>query len=73
MEHEDDTPEHKAANQAQGEELLKVLLQECGEFRLIGEDLGAVPDYVRPCLQSLKIAGFKVPQWLCWRSFPAAQ
>lgn len=63
VEHEDDTPEHKAANQAQGEEVLKVLLEECGEYRLIGEDLGAVPDYVRPSLQSLKIAGFKVPQW----------
>lgn len=61
--HEDDTPEHKAANCAQGEELLKVLIQECGENRLLGEDLGVVPDYVRPCLQELGIAGFKIPQW----------
>lgn len=61
--HDDDTPEHKAANCAQGEELLKALIEECGANRLIGEDLGVVPDYVRPCLQRLGIAGFKVPQW----------
>lgn len=59
----DDTPEHKAANLAQGEELLKALIAECGTNRLVGEDLGVVPDYVRPCLQRLGIAGFKVPQW----------
>ena len=28
-----------------------------------GEDLGTVPPYVRPSLQSLGIAGFKIPQW----------
>jgi 4-alpha-glucanotransferase len=61
--HEDDTPEHKAANCAQGEEVLKVLLEECGPFRLIGEDLGVVPDYVRPSLARLGIAGFKIPYW----------
>ena len=61
--HEDDTPEHKAANRAQGAEVLRLLVEESGEWRLIGEDLGAVPDYVRPCLAELGIAGFKVPQW----------
>lgn len=61
--HEDDTPEHKEANRAQGEAILKVLIEECGENRLVGEDLGVVPDYVRPCLQELGIAGFKIPQW----------
>ena len=61
--HEDDTPQHKAANRAQGEEVLRLLVGESGEWRLIGEDLGAVPDYVRPCLAELGIAGFKVPQW----------
>ncbi len=34
-----------------------------GEYRLIGEDLGVVPPYVRPSLTSLGIAGFKIPQW----------
>lgn len=61
--HEDDTPAHKAANRAQGEEILRMLLEECGAFRLIGEDLGVVPDYVRPSLAQLGIAGFKIPYW----------
>jgi 4-alpha-glucanotransferase len=30
---------------------------------VIGEDLGTVPDYVRPSLRSLGLAGFKIPQW----------
>jgi 4-alpha-glucanotransferase len=30
---------------------------------VIGEDLGTVPEYVRPSLRSLGIAGFKIPQW----------
>ncbi|MDR3403266.1 MAG: 4-alpha-glucanotransferase [Chthoniobacter sp.] len=61
--YEDDTATHKAANCAQGREVLEVLLEECGKFRLIGEDLGVVPDYVRPCLTELGIAGFKIPYW----------
>jgi 4-alpha-glucanotransferase len=28
-----------------------------------GEDLGVVPDYVRPEFAILGIAGFKIPQW----------
>ena len=30
---------------------------------MVGEDLGTVPDYVRPHQRSLGIAGFKIPQW----------
>lgn len=59
----DDTPADRAANRADGEAVLRVLLEESGPFRLIGEDLGVVPDYVRPSLTSLGIAGFKIPQW----------
>lgn len=61
--HEDDTPEHRASNRALGEELLKVLIEVCGPHTLIGEDLGTVPEYVRPSLLELGIAGFRVPQW----------
>src|SRR5260370_37681062 len=38
-------------------------MEESGDARVIGEDLGTVPDYVRPRLRSLGVAGFKIPQW----------
>jgi 4-alpha-glucanotransferase len=59
----DDTAENCEANKREGEEYLRVVLQEAGAARLTGEDLGVVPDYVRPSLRSLGIAGFKIPQW----------
>ncbi len=59
----DDTPEDRAANCRDGEALLRVVLEAAGDTRLIGEDLGTVPDYVRPSLTALGIAGFKIPIW----------
>jgi 4-alpha-glucanotransferase len=59
----DDTPENREANKREGEEYLRAVLDEAGAARVVGEDLGVVPDYVRPNLQSLGIAGFKIPQW----------
>jgi len=59
----DETPENCEANKRDGEEYLRVILEEAGATRVIGEDLGLVPHYVRPNLQSLGIAGFKIPQW----------
>ncbi len=61
--HDDDTPEHRALNRAQGEEFLRVLQAEVGPGALVGEDLGTVPEYIRPSLLSLEIPGFKVPHW----------
>ena len=60
---DDETPENREANKREGEEYLRVILEEAGATRVIGEDLGMVPDYVRPSLRSLGIAGFKIPQW----------
>ena len=60
---DDSTWENKNANQSAGEEYLRALLEVVGQNRLIGEDLGMVPEYVRPSLTSLGIAGFKIPQW----------
>ena len=57
----DDTPEHKAANQTQGEEILRVVLEGSGETTVIAEDLGCVPEYVPPTLQKLDIPGFRIP------------
>ena len=59
----DDTPENREANKREGEEYLRVILEEAGAGRVVGEDLGVVPDYVRPSLRALGIAGFKIPQW----------
>jgi 4-alpha-glucanotransferase len=60
---DDDTPDNREANKREGEEYLRVVLEEAGAARVAGEDLGVVPDYVRPNLQYLGIAGFKIPQW----------
>ena len=60
---DDETPQNREANKREGEEYLRVVLEEAGGMRVVGEDLGVVPDYVRPNLRSLGIAGFKIPQW----------
>ena len=60
---DDGSWENCAANQRDGEEYLRVILEESGAARVVGEDLGTVPDYMRPSLRSLGIAGFKIPQW----------
>jgi 4-alpha-glucanotransferase len=57
----DDTPEHKAANQAQGEELLRMIQEAAGDTTVVAEDLGVVPEYVPPTLASLGIPGFRIP------------
>jgi len=59
----DNTWENCEGNRREGEEYLRVVLQESGATRVVGEDLGTVPDYVRPSLRSLGVAGFKIPQW----------
>jgi 4-alpha-glucanotransferase len=60
---DDETAENCEANRREGEEYLRMVLAESGATRVVGEDLGTVPRYVRPSLQSLGIAGFKIPQW----------
>lgn len=60
---DDATSENCEMNRREGEDYLRVVLEESQESRVVGEDLGTVPDYVRPSLRSLGIAGFKIPQW----------
>jgi 4-alpha-glucanotransferase len=60
----DDTPEHRNANQKQGEELLRMALAASGDTAVIAEDLGIVPDYVAPTLEKLRIPGFRIPFFL---------
>ena len=57
----DDTPAHQAANQAQGEEILRVVQAASGETTVVAEDLGVVPDYVPGTLLKLGLPGFRIP------------
>ena len=59
----DDTPEHKAANRDDGDRRLRAVIEAAHGGEVVGEDLGCVPDYVRPHLESLGIAGFRIPHW----------
>ncbi|MBQ9835227.1 MAG: 4-alpha-glucanotransferase [Akkermansia sp.] len=56
-------PADRRANLMQGDRLLSLLLKAAPGLRVVGEDLGCVPDYVRPDLSRLRIAGFKIPHW----------
>jgi 4-alpha-glucanotransferase len=60
---DDSTWKNCEANRREGEEYLRVVLEESGDTRVVGEDLGTVPHYVRPSLRSLGVATFKIPQW----------
>jgi 4-alpha-glucanotransferase len=57
----DAIPNEARQNEEQGTEILKVVLDAAGDTVVIAEDLGMVPDYVRPSLQKLGISGFKIP------------
>jgi len=60
---DDSNWENGEANRHEGEEYLRAVVEESRDTRVAGEDLGTVPDYVRPSLRSLGVAGFKIPQW----------
>jgi len=61
--HADDSDEHKAVNLAQGDRCLRMVLESAGDAEVIAEDLGMVPDYVRPHLLQLGVPGFKIVHW----------
>jgi 4-alpha-glucanotransferase len=48
---------------AQGHDLLRAVLQAAGSAKVIAEDLGTVPDWVRASLTRLGIPGYKVFRW----------
>ncbi len=50
-------------NLIQGDTLLREIMKKSQGLLVVGEDLGCVPDYVRPNLSQLRIAGFKIPHW----------
>ena len=61
----DDTVENKAANREDGDARLCAIFEAADGAEVIAEDLGWVPEYVRPHLSDLGIAGFRIPHWDC--------
>lgn len=59
----DDSMTNKAMNLMDGDVYLKAVLEAAQGYEVVGEDLGCVPDYVRPHLMELGIAGFKICHW----------
>ncbi len=57
-----DEPEENAdLNEDDGEALLLMIMEASGKNGVVAEDLGMVPDYVRPLLHELGIPGFAIP------------
>lgn len=61
MPRSDETEEEAKLNADEGEEILRVIMDAARESGIVAEDLGVVPDYVRPLLKKLGIAGFYIP------------
>jgi 4-alpha-glucanotransferase len=56
-------PEGEDAQRARGERLLRVLLEEAAPAKVIAEDLGVIPPFVRETMQRLGLPGYKVIPW----------
>jgi 4-alpha-glucanotransferase len=59
----DDSDAHKAINLSRGDFRLRKILEAAGDTEIIAEDLGWVPEYVRPHLDEIGIAGYRIPHW----------
>lgn len=57
----DEPAENALLNLKEGTDLLDVILDAAGQTGVVAEDLGMVPDYVRPRLQEMRIPGFIIP------------
>lgn len=60
---DDHSPINRKHNLMDGDLYLRIILSVVPGIRVVGEDLGYVPDYVRPNMRQLGIAGFKIPHW----------
>ncbi len=55
--------ENGVLNRADGDVRLRAIQEAAGPSWVVAEDLGAVPDYMRPHLGSLGIPGITIPIW----------
>jgi 4-alpha-glucanotransferase len=56
-------PATETAQRAQGEEIMRIVLEEAGPMQIVAEDLGVIPKFVRETLAVLAIPGYKVMRW----------
>jgi 4-alpha-glucanotransferase len=55
------SPPHEDDQRAQGERVMRAFLESGA--RIIAEDLGTVPEFIRESLQELRLPGYKVLRW----------
>jgi 4-alpha-glucanotransferase len=56
-------PASESAQRAQGEEIMRIVLDEAGPMQVVAEDLGMIPKFVRETLASMAVPGYKVMRW----------
>jgi 4-alpha-glucanotransferase len=56
-------PPDEDAQRAQGMEILLAIIAEADPMRIIAEDLGVIPPFVRETLCAMTIPGYKVVRW----------
>jgi len=56
-------PATETAQRAQGEEILRIVLDEAGPTQIVAEDLGVIPKFVGETLAALSVPGYKVMRW----------
>jgi 4-alpha-glucanotransferase len=57
------TPTGEKDQQQLGEHLLKAFITEAAPARIVAEDLGVIPPFVRRTLNELKLPGYRVIPW----------
>ncbi len=63
LDHPDETPQFRERNLRDGLRRLRIIQEAAGDSVIVGEDLGEVPDYVRPALRDAGVPGFRIPHW----------
>lgn len=56
-------PPEEPEQKAQGREILRIILEEAAGMRIIAEDLGVIPTFVREIMMEMGVPGYKVPRW----------
>lgn len=56
-------PANEDAQRARGERVLRAIIEAAGETKVIAEDLGVIPPFVREVMSQLGVPGYRVIPW----------